>query len=69
MKIASNDSTKTSFRILAGVYRKAEEQSASSGGFVFLGDIFDTVKEPLYIDKWMHLDPGGNEVIARSIAK
>ncbi len=69
MKIGDNDATKSSFRILAEVYRKAEERSASSGRFVFLGDIFDTVKEPLYIDKWMHLDPGGNERVARSIAK
>jgi lysophospholipase L1-like esterase len=69
MKIGSNDATQSSFRILAQVYRKAEEHSASSGSFVFLGDIFDTVKEPLYIDKWMHLDPGGNELVARSIAK
>lgn len=69
MKIASNDTTKSSFHILAEVYQKAEAQSASSGRFVFLGDIFDTVKEPLYIDKWMHLDPSGNELVARSIAK
>jgi hypothetical protein len=69
MQIAGNDATKNSFRILAEVYRKAEEQSASSGRFVFLGNIFDTVKEPLYIDKWMHLDPDGNELVARSIAK
>jgi lysophospholipase L1-like esterase len=69
MKIANNAATKSSFRILAEVYQKAEEQSASSGSFVFLGDIFDTVKEPLYIDKWMHLDPDGNELVARSIAK
>ena len=69
MKIADNAATKSSFCTLAEVYRKAEEQSASSRSFVFLGGIFDTVKEPLYIDKWMHLDPDGNELVARSIAK
>jgi lysophospholipase L1-like esterase len=69
MRIAGNDATKNSFRILAELYQKAEERSDSSGTFVFLGDIFDTVKEPLYIDKWMHLDPAGNELVAESIAK
>ncbi len=69
VKIASDEATKSLFHTLAKVYQKAEEQSASSGSFVFLGGIFDTVKQPLYIDKWMHLDPGGNELVARSIAK
>lgn len=35
-------------------------------GIYFLGDIFDQVDEPIYID-WHHIGPNGNEVIARAM--
>jgi hypothetical protein len=66
--IASNQAGKNSFDILAKVYQHAERRAAMDHAFVFLGDVFDSVKEPVYIDKWMHLAPGGNELVARSVA-
>jgi hypothetical protein len=69
MKIAGNVSARKSFRILTAVYQQAERRAATDHAFVFLGDIFDSVKEPFYIDKWMHLAPLGNEFVAHFVAK
>jgi len=67
--IAGNQAAKNSFNILAKVYQDAERRAAMDHTFVFLGNVFDSVKEPVYIDKWMHLAPGGNELVARSVAR
>ena len=48
-------------------YREADRR-APDGKFIFLGDVFDTEQEPLYLDEW-HLGPKGNELIAKAIAK
>ena len=55
-------------RGLEAVYQEAETRSATSASFVFLGHVFDEVKEPLYIDEF-HLDPRGNQIIAHAIAQ
>jgi lysophospholipase L1-like esterase len=55
------------FLAIQAVYAEAERRSTPSGGFVFLGHIFDQVHEPIYID-WMHVGPRGNEIIAGAIA-
>jgi nucleotide-binding universal stress UspA family protein len=68
MRMPSNDATKPSFHILSTVYRLAERRAAKDHAFVFLGDIFDSITERLYLD-WMHLAPQGNELVARSLAK
>jgi lysophospholipase L1-like esterase len=69
IRIADNEAAKKTFHILTAVYQQAERRAATDRTFVFLGDIFDSVKEPFYIDKWMHLAPQGNEFVARSLAK
>jgi lysophospholipase L1-like esterase len=69
IRIADNEAAKKTFHILAAVYQQAERRAAMDGTFAFLGGIFDSVKEPVYIDKWMHLSPIGNELVARSLAK
>jgi hypothetical protein len=66
--IAGNQAAKNSFNILAKVYQHAERRAATDHAFVFLGDVFDSVKETMYIDKWMHLAPVGNELVAQSVA-
>ena len=68
-RIADNEVAKNTFRVLTTVYEQAERRAAMDGTFAFLGGIFDSVKEPVYIDKWMHLSPTGNELVARSLAK
>lgn len=68
MRIAGNNATKDSFHIFTTVYGLADQRATTNGTFVFLGGVFDSVKEPLYIDKWMHLTPVGNELVAQSIA-
>ena len=50
------------------VYQEAERRTATDDAFVFLGGVFDSVNEPVYIDKWMHLASLGNELVARSVA-
>jgi hypothetical protein len=69
IRIADNEATKNTFRILTAVYEQAGRRAAMDGTFAFLGEMFDSVKEPVYIDKWMHLSPTGNELVARSLAK
>ena len=50
------------------MYQEAERRTATDDAFVFLGGVFDSVNEPVYIDKWMHLASLGNELVARSVA-
>lgn len=52
---------------LAPVYREAERRAASSASYAFLGDTFDTVSEPMYLD-WVHLNPAGNDLVTRTLA-
>jgi lysophospholipase L1-like esterase len=49
-------------------YQEAERRAAADRKFIFLGDVLDTEREPLYLDEW-HLGPKGNELIAKAIAK
>jgi len=37
------------------VYQEAERRAVTDDAFAFLGGVFDSVNEPVYIDKWMHL--------------
>ncbi|SRR5579871_89068 len=55
----------------AGVFREAERRAAAgpaAGQYVFLGHIFDDVRDPLYIDTY-HIGPEGNRMVARRIAE
>lgn len=54
--------------VIAEAYQEAEHRAAQGGEFVFLGDLFDSVAEPIYIDE-AHLGPRGNELVAQFIAK
>src|SRR5580692_3665701 len=55
-------------RGLKAVYQEAETRSAASESFFFLGHVFDKVQDLIYVDEF-HLDPGGNQIIAQSIAQ
>jgi len=57
-----------SFKILRAVDEEAARRSLRDGDFVFLGQVFDSVKEPLYIDQYMHLGPRGNQIVAGAMA-
>jgi len=52
----------------AAVYREAELHAARDGAFVFLGYLFDSTHEPVYVDE-VHLGPRGNELAAQAIAR
>jgi hypothetical protein len=58
-----------SLAMLKAVNEEAERRSMQGGDFVFLGGIFDSVQEPVYIDHLMHLGPRGNQIVARAIAQ
>ena len=64
-EIATRDSWSL---ITTAVYQEAATRAAASGSFTFLGEIFDSVPEPLYIDEG-HLGPRGNELAAQAVAK
>jgi hypothetical protein len=52
---------------MAAVYREAEIHAARDRNYVYLGGLFDSTKEPLYVDE-AHLGPRGNEIAAQAIA-
>jgi hypothetical protein len=54
--------------IITAVYREAETRATSIGNFIFLGSIFDSVAEPIYIDEG-HPGPRGNELAAQAVAE
>jgi len=56
------------FEELVPVYQQASQRAIKSADFVFLGDIFDTVSPPVYLD-WVHLNPLGNQLAALAVAK
>ena len=58
-----------SLAMLKAVNEEAERRSREGGDFIFLGRIFDSVQEPVYIDHLMHLGPRGNQIVAQAIAK
>jgi lysophospholipase L1-like esterase len=53
--------------ITTAVYQEAATR-ASTGQFIFLGGLFDSVPEPIFIDEG-HLGPRGNELAAQAVAK
>jgi lysophospholipase L1-like esterase len=50
------------------VYQEAQRRAASTSNFVFLGNVFDAVDEPVYLDQ-VHINPVGNQIVARAIAQ
>lgn len=54
------------FLTMNAVYREAERHAADRS-FVFLGNLFDSTQEPIYVDE-AHLGPRGNELAAQAIA-
>ena len=71
-QMATRDASGTSaesawFLTMAAVFREAERQAANGADFVFLGDLFDSTQEPIYVDE-AHLGPRGNEIVAQAIA-
>jgi lysophospholipase L1-like esterase len=67
--IGPDSSVATPFRILRAVNEEAARRSPQNSGFVFLGYLFDSVKEPIYVDDHMHLGPLGNQIVADAMAK
>ena len=55
------------FLSMAAVYREAEHRAAEGAQFIFLGDLFVSTREPVYVDE-AHLGPRGNELAAQAIA-
>ena len=56
-----------SYQALGPIYREAERRALKSGSFTFLGNIFEDVQKPLYLDS-VHLNPVGNELAAQAMA-
>ncbi len=52
------------------VYLAAKERFSNreAEGVHFLGDLFDDVEEPIYID-WHHVGPNGNEIVAKEMLR
>ena len=49
------------------VYGEAQRRAKDHHEFIFLGNLFDSVKEPIYLDQ-VHTGPRGNELAADAIA-
>ena len=52
----------------SAVYGEAERRAASDHSFIFLGSLFDDVREPIYVDQ-VHVGPRGNELAAEAITR
>lgn len=52
---------------IRAAYEEADQRSMRSQDFVFLGHVFDSVPDPIYIDQ-VHLGPKGNELVAHALA-
>jgi len=65
-EVNGSEENKRWSKVIAQVYQEAETR-AKIGDFVFLGGLFDSVHEPLYLDE-AHLGPRGNEIAANFIA-
>jgi hypothetical protein len=57
----------SAFPAVLAVYEEAQRRAGSTIDIAFLGNIFDCEKEPIYLDRWMHLAPKGNELVAQKI--
>jgi len=64
-----NPSLATPQRVVMAVNEEAARRSTRNADFVFLGHVFDPVKEPIYIDNHMHIGPLGNQIVAGAMAK
>lgn len=53
---------------IRAAYEEAEQRSLKSRDFVFLGHVFDSVPDPIYIDQ-VHLGPQGNNLVAQALAE
>jgi lysophospholipase L1-like esterase len=67
-KKLSEIAVKDSWSSIAAVYQEARTRAAPIGSYVFLGNLFDSVPEPIYIDE-AHLGPRGNELAAQAVAR
>jgi lysophospholipase L1-like esterase len=68
IRVDTNSPDGSALKPMRFAYSEADRRAASRHDFVFLAEIFDSEKEPLYLDEW-HLGPKGNEIVAAEMAK
>ena len=68
IRVDTNSPDGSALKPMRFAYQEAERRSAANHGFVFLGDVLDSERGPLYLDEW-HLGPKGNQIVAGEIAK
>jgi lysophospholipase L1-like esterase len=68
IRVDANSPDGSALKPMRYAYQEAEQRATANGDFVFLGDVLDSQREPLYLDEW-HLGPKGNELVAEAIAK
>jgi hypothetical protein len=66
---SSGSAQPNSLAILKAVNEEAARRSFPGGDFICLGEVFNSVQVPIYIDNLMHLGPRGNQIVAHAIAK
>jgi lysophospholipase L1-like esterase len=67
VKLDANSPEGSAYPAIAAVYREAERRAG--GEFIFLGHLFDHDSSSLYLDRWGHLCPRGNEFVAKAISE
>jgi len=50
------------------IFQEAQRRAATTGEFLFLGNVFDSVENPIYLD-CVDLSPRGNEIAAQAVAQ
>jgi len=66
VKFDANTPEGSAYPAMAAVYQEAERRKSQD--FFSLAHAFDGNSQSLYIDRWSHLAPQGNEIVARAIA-
>lgn len=55
-------------RTIAAVYREAQDRAQKDHSFIYLGGLFDSTQQAIYIDE-VHTGPLGNELAAKAVAR
>lgn len=53
---------------LIPIFQEAQRRAATTGEFLLLGNVFDSVENPIYLD-CVDQSPRGNEIAAQAVAQ
>jgi hypothetical protein len=55
--------------LFQNTYKKIESETSQYEHLYYLGNIFDTVEEPVWLDTWGHITPRGNQIVTDELIR